>query len=223
MIRSHSRAALAAVLCVVLLLGIDGCRGRHADPSTIVRVRVLDCVPGRLDIAVNGRAAIRNMEFRSGSGYWEVDPGHYTIGVSQRGGRTDEASGELSRGSAYTVLAIPSARTGAAVLKIVREHPVTMDSKRRATLRFVSASPDCASLSLALDNIITVDRTRFAAESLPVALAPGDYDAKLWTGDDRAPLFGPSPIRLQPGRAYTLVAMGLRTDGTLSMQLFEDQ
>lgn len=219
------RNQLACLAVIALLL--TGCRRHHADPMTVAHVRVIDAVPGpaRLNFALNGHAWQKRVDFAADSGYANVDPGNYTLWVNEDGlpDSAADISGAMDAGSAYTILALPHGADGMAVrLKAVRERWELDNPKNRATVRFIAAAPEYSRLSLALDNIIAIDAQRYSTESTSLSLAPGNYALKLWTGDDGTALLGPTPIHVDAGRAYTLVAMGRRSDGTLTVQLYED-
>ena len=203
-------------------LFLAGCHDHGASPDKVARVRIVDAVPSptRLDLSVDGHVVVKHVEFGSDSGYTALEPGHHTLGV-RSGAMSADVSGELERGLAYTVLAIPIGH-GDLGLSVIKESGGA-SAKDRATLRFVAASPDEPKLSLALNNVIAVDALRFKSESEAVSLRPGDYDMKLWTGNDASQLLGPSTVHLDGGKSYTVVAMGRRVDGSLSLRSYEDK
>ena len=218
----NSQAAALVLLGAALAVSTSGCR-QHADPSKVARVRVIDVAPGpeQLDFAVDLQTVARHVKYQSNSGYIALDPGQYSLRVkTEDSNLRDEVSGELERGMSYTVLAL-APRGDALSLKVIREDAEVDSPKDRAALRFIDAS-NTPALSLAIDNVVAVDNLKRLKESRPLTLVPGDYEVKLWTGDDTAQLFGPTPIHLDPGRAYTLIAMGRRADGTLTLQNYRD-
>jgi len=131
-------------------------------------------------------------------------------------------NGELVRGASYTVIAMPVGGAGDLGLSVIREKEA-LTIRDQATLRFIAASSGMGKLSLALNNVIAIDGLKYKTESEPVHLKPGDYDLKLWTGDDASQLLGPSPVHVDGGKSYTVVAMGRRVDGSLTLRIFEDK
>jgi len=191
----------------------------------VSRVRLVDAVPSpvRVDLSLNGHTVAKHVEYGSNSGYTMLEPGHYALGLrSDRGTGSATVSGELVRGASYTVIAMPASDAGDLGLGVIRENEASPMGDR-ATLRFIAASRDMAKLSLALNNVIAIDGLRYKTESQPVSLKPGDYDLKLWTGDDASQLLGPSPAHFDGGKSYTVVAMGRRVDGSLMLRTFEDK
>src|SRR3569833_989534 len=214
-------------LVPVIVLAVSmstGCHDRGTSTKDVARVRVIDGVPSptRLDLTLDGHTIARHVKYADNSGYVALNPGQYRLGVrADRESATGEVSGDMDRGQAYTVVAI-NGRAGGLEVSVISENGGA-PTRDRAQLRFLSMASDEPKLSLALDNVITGDGLRYKSESKAVSLKPGTYDVKLWKGDDSAQLLGPSPISLDGGKSYTVVAMGRRSDGSLTVRCYEDK
>ena len=212
-------------LAAALLL--PGCR-QHSD-SDEVQVRLINAVPdaGALDVSVQGRRVWKGAMFRSSTGYQGIAAGVYELRVdSETLHATLLVNRPLSfeKDHAYTVLALGMARGSSAPtsLQMLDDAPPEGVTGGKAGLRLINAAPGDAGLDLAVNNIVGLEGIRYGRRSGILLLDAGVYDLKVASSDTPDALAGPISLRLDPGRTYTLVAMGQAANQTLSLEAFPD-
>ncbi len=224
---SIPRWALPALLLPIVV--VAGCRhGHRSRPPNTAEVRVIDAVPAdRFTIYAGGRRVVADIRYGSGSNVADLQPGTYHLRiVRNRDGRIVAATKAVVRANCdYSVLLMPAAASPEAVDVRTLEEPASTSAlpPGEATLRFIDASPD-GDMALALNNIVAVNDEPYGAQSRPVNVAAGKYDAKLCRAADvtGSAIVGPQGIRLRKGSVTTLVAMGRQSDGTIALCLFSD-
>jgi hypothetical protein len=188
------------------------------------RVRIGHCSPDapNVDVHVDGDPAFEDVAFGDLSDYAMLSTGDHDIRVVPAGGgdAVIETSLELETGTAYTVLA-----TG--VLADI-EPTVFIDEpgeppSNRAHVRFIHASPDAPNVSIrVVDGPELFANVGFREASAYEAVDDGTYDLEVRPmGDDEAVLTL-DDVSLPGGTAYSAVAIGQVSDGSLDAVLAED-
>ena len=205
---------------------IPGCRQNSG--SDDVQVRLINAVPdaGALDVSVDGQRAWKGASFRSSTGYQGIAEGTYGVRVSAAsvGGELSNRPIVFEKGHAYTVLVLGMVRdvgTPTQVQVLADDAPASVTGGK-AGLRLVNAVPGTPALDLVVNNIVGLENARYGRRSGVLLLDGGSYDLKVVEAGTPYPLIGPISLRLEPGRTYTLVAMGQAANQTLSLEAYPD-
>lgn len=227
----HTRTRWQAWLllgCLLPAMLAAGCRRRSA--SSVVAVRLINAVSDveALTVAVDGQRVWRRSPYRNNTGFRGVPEGDYEVRVSAVG-----ASAPLAvlpplafrRDHVYTVVALGMVGTGDAppgvrVFEDARDERLP-DGKAR--LRLINAAPGAGAVDVLINNIVGLKRVRYGQRSDALLLDGAAYDLKInVSGGSVAPLVGPVSLRLDAGRSYTLVVMGSRAAGSLTLEAYPD-
>lgn len=92
----------------------------------------------------------------------------------------------------------------------------------KVRLRFINAVPGLGAMDVLFNNIVGLDDVAFGHRSDALLLDDGNYDIKVNTAGDVVSVIGPISLRLEPGRAYTLVAMGRPSARGLTLEAYPD-
>lgn len=200
------------------LLGA-GCKSK-SDGGDGVRVRLINAAPNAdgLTVSVNGDRAWKNAAYRSSSGYQTIAAGTYPVRMdAAKLGASPARSLSFDKGHAYTVLAL-----GAKAQLEVLEDAAAAPENGRAGVRLINASLNGRQLDLVVNSIVAAKSVPYGRRSGVLALDGGTYDLQIAAADTPNILAGPVSLRLEPGRTYTLVAMGDPDDGSLSLEAYPD-
>lgn len=206
---------------------VTGCRLSPRSEGGAAQVRLINAVPdaGGLNVSVDGQRLWKRSLFRSNTGYQGVSSGTYPVRLDSASFGTTLLVRSLAfeKGHAYTVLALGQMRKGRPVEAQVMEDeaPGRMEPGK-TTLRLVNAAQGLAPVDLVVNNIVGLKTVAYGKRSSALTLDGGPYDLKIVAADTPDALVGPITVRLQAGRAYTLVTMGRASDGTLSLESFPD-
>jgi hypothetical protein len=192
--------------------------------SARTRLRVGHCSPDapNLDVRVDGAPTFENVTFGGVREYVPLDPGPHEIRVVPAAGG-DPIAGvdvDLATGTSYTVLA-----TGVveAVEPTVFEDDPAVPSPDDARVRFVHASPDAPSVTVAVRGgpVLFAD-VGFRSGTGYETVAAGTYDLDVRFRPGTDPALPVETVALDGGAVYTLVAIGRTVDGPLSTVVVED-
>jgi len=207
---------------------VSGCRLTPRSEGGAAQVRLINAVPdaGGLNISVDGQRVWKRSLFRSNTGYQSISSGNYPV-------RMDSASSgatllvrtlAFEKGHDYTVLALGQMRSGGrpTEIEVLEDEPPGRGESGRTTLRLVNAALGLEPVDLVINNIVGLKAVAYGKRSPVLMLDSGSYDLKIVPADTPDALIGPITLRLEPGRTYTLVAMGRMTDQTLSLEAYPD-
>ncbi len=188
-------------------------------PMSYLRVAHLSPDAPSVDIWVNGARILENVPFQTVSNYLMVTSGQHWIQVTPAGTSEPvviDAVVSLSQNMAYTVAATGLLGDGD-LQPIVLMDDLTTDPTQ-SKIRFVHTSPDAPAVDVALANggAVLFGNVSFrqAAEYLTVASQTYDLEVRLaGTNTVVLPLSG---VPLGAGMNYTVFAIGLAGDGSLS-------
>ncbi len=216
---------LAAAVGVGLgsaLLGA-GCKTK-SDGGDGARVRLINAAPNAdgLTVSVNGDRAWKDAAYRSSSGYQTIAAGTYPVRMdAAKLGASPARSLSFDKGHAYTVLALGGA-VGGTRLEVLEDAATAAPENGRAGVRLINASVNGKPLDLVVNSIVAAKSVPYGRRSGVLALDGGTYDLQIAAADTPNILAGPVSLRLEPGRTYTLVAMGDPDDGSLSLEAYPD-
>jgi hypothetical protein len=169
------------------------------------RVRVAHFSPDApaVDIFLNGaRSPVQGLSYLSATGYLDVPPGSYEVGVAPAGGSPIYS----------TTLTIEAGKVTPTVDAI---YPT-------ALVRLLHAVPDAPAVDIYLDGQLTAAGVRFGDLSGYLSVYPGSYAVAIKpAGSDVTAISG--TLSVEGGKVYTAAAVG-RLSGTpaASVALFED-
>lgn len=216
------------LMSVSTVVFVSGCRyGSHSDGND-ARVRLINAVPdaGGLDVSVDGKRVWKRSQFRSSTGYQGIASGNYPMRLesSEFGATLLTGSLAFEKGHTYTVLALGAVRNGTkpAAVQVFEDERKPSGKNEKALIRLVNAAPGLEPIDLVVNNIVGLKAVAYGKHSKPLALDGGSYDLKIVAADTPAALIGPVSLKLEPGRAYTLVAMGQVSNQTLTLESYPD-
>ena len=219
-------------LCGLLLIGalgalfVSGCRLSPRSEGGEALVRLINAVPdsGGLNVSVDGQRVWKRSLFRSNTGYQGIAAGTYPVRMDSASFGTTLLVRPLAfeKGHGYTVLALGQMRNGGRPVEaqVLEDEAPGRVEPGKTTLRLVNAALGLAPVDLVVNNIVGLKDVAYGKRSAALMLDGGPYDLKIVGADTPEALVGPVTLRLEPGRAYTLVAMGRASDGTLSLEAY---
>ena len=212
----------------VSVLCVSGCRyGSHSDEND-AHVRLINAVPegNGLNVFVDGKKAWKRSLFRSSTGYENIPAGTYPVrfDLADTDATLLVRSLSFEKGHTYTVLALGQGLNGKrpAEVQVFEEEPKAPDNSEKARVRFVNAAHGLLPVDLVVNNIVGLKSVAYGKHSQTLSLDGGSYDMKLVAADTPDTLLGPVSFHLEPGHAYTLVAMGKASDQTLTLEVYPD-
>jgi hypothetical protein len=190
-------------------------------------VRLINAVPdaGGLDVSVDGKRVWKRSAFRSSTGYQAISSGTYPVKIDAAGLGTTLLTKSLSleKRQDYTLLALgPSQNSETRVQMLPDEKPAHLEAGK-ASIRLVNAAPGTHGLDLVVNTIVGVKSVAYGEHSAPLVLASGSYDLQLAAADTPEMLVGPVSLNLEPGKSYTLIAMGRTGNQSLSLEVYPDR
>lgn len=223
MIENQSRRT---VLKALGLAGSAALVGGSATGSVVADedhayVRVAHASPDApaVDVFVNGNAVLEGVEFRTVSGYLELDPGEYTFEVAPagegRGAAVLEATATVNAATFYTVAAIGTLdRIDAAVLE---------DDVSR--LRAIHFAPDAPAVDVAVvDGPVLFEGVEFGRATDYVSVQPGTYDLQVQVSESGEHVATFEGIGVAPATTYSAFALGtVAGDPPFRLQLETDE
>ena len=217
------KTAVCAV-SLLMVLALSWCEaGEKSKESSELRpasVRVAHLSPDApaVDIWVDGSRVLENVPFKAVSDYLSLKPGEHKVQVSPAGASEPiviDATVSLQAKKAYTVAA-----TG--LLKKENLKPVVlvddrMPERKKAKVRFVHTSPDAPAVDVAVTSgPILFKNVAFRKSSDYVSVDAGSYDLEVrLAGTETVALRVPG-VKLSAGTNYSVFAVGLAGDGSLS-------
>jgi hypothetical protein len=194
--------------------------------SPDARIRAVHLSPDapNVDVWADGNVVFSNVAFGEFSDYATVPFGTYNIQVVPAGATEPvviDADLRLQPVKDYTVLAVNTLDSIEPIVIADRRFAV---HPRQASVRFVHASPDAPAVDIALDDgpVVFAD-VEFKEVEDYLRLPAGEYDLEVrLAGTDTVALDLP-PLTFESGTAYTAVAQGLVSDGSLNALLLEDR
>ena len=223
----YTRRPLGLLLLGLVVLSlVPGCR-QHSD-SDDVQVRLINAVPDAdaLDVAVDGQRVWKGASYRSSTGYQGMAAGTYGVQVGATAGNPLLANRPMAfvKGRTYTVLALGLSRNAGtpAQVQVLTDNDTPPLPADKTGLRLINASPGGASLDLVVNNIVGMEAVRYGRRSPVLLLDGGIYDLKVAEAGTANSLAGPVSLHLEPGRTYTLVAMGNVGDQPMTLEAYPD-
>ena len=171
-----------------------------------------------------GKKPGRVRSFASSTGYEGISAGTYPVRFDAVDSDATLLTRSLSfeKGHVYTVLAMEQKGRRSAEVQVFEDEPQTQGNSEKARVRFVNAAKGLPPVDLVVNNIVGLKSVGYGKHSQALSLDGGPYDWKLVAADTPDTLLGPVSLRLEPGHAYTLVAMGNAADQTLTLEIYPD-
>lgn len=220
--RTVSRLAVAMLVLGLMLASV----GTAAADNHTSWIRVVHASPDApaVDIWVNGERAITNLAFPDGTDYVELPAGEYRIQVTPAGAGADQvvidATLTLEANQAYTAMAVGEVANIEAIV-LMDNSGVPADGK--AHVRVVHSSPDAPAVDIAVaGGPVLFSDLAFKEWSDYLPVDAGTYDLEVRVaGTDTVALEIPG-WAAEAGKVYTVAAVGLAGDGSLTVAAFED-
>jgi len=232
------RAILTAA--AVLGLGVSGLAGVAAQDATPTPPKIAcatalgigdagsACVnilhaspdaPG-VDILVNDKVAVENLEFGKATGYVALPAGDHNVKVVPHGEAADkaviDADVTLDADQAYEVLAVGKVADIAPAIFPV--DLAALESTTDAAVRVIHASPDAPGVDIAPDGADPlVTNLEFPKDSGYLTVPAGEVDLEVRPTGTKDVALQLDPIELEAGKVYSVVAIGTLADKTLTV------
>lgn len=209
----------AAALLVAPFAAPAGAQG--ADTG---RVRVMHASPDApaVDIFVDGQKAVTALEFPENTPYVELSQGPHNVKVfaSPSDGTGDpvlEADLNVAAGQDYTVLAVGLLADGSIELLPLQDDNST-PAAGQAHVRLIHASPDAPAVDVVVAGTDTkvFSNIAFKAASPYTPVPAGTYDLEVKAAGTDTTALTLSGVALAERTVYTVVAVGLLDDGSLT-------
>jgi hypothetical protein len=213
-------AALALALAVL----------QPASANDNGRVRIMHASPDTpaVDIFVNGQKAIDALAFPEDTGYIELPAGTYNVEVyvSPSDGSGDpalQADLTIAAGTDYTVLATGLLADGSLGLLPLQDNNAT-PAAGNAHVRLIHASADAPAVDVLVAGTTTkvFSNVEFNAAQGPNPVPAGTYDLQVQVAPDGPAVLDLPGIALSARTVYTVVAIGLAGDGSLTVKALVD-
>jgi hypothetical protein len=218
--RSITIRRLATAIFFLALAALVPAAGVSAQTDQ-ARIRIVHASPDapNVDIWVNGSVAVSNLAFKEATDYIALPAGDYDIAVTPTGGTAADAVIEatltLEGGMDYTVAAVGQV---AEIAPLVLEDNNAAPAAGKAHIRVVHASPDAPAVDIAVaGGPVLIENLAFptASDYLPVDAATYNLEVRP-TGTDTSAL-DINGFVAESGTVYTIFAVGLVSDGSLSV------
>lgn len=175
-----------------------------------------------VDVYVNGEAALTELAFGEASGWVGLPAGEHQIQVAAAGSDVAsaviDANVELMAGEAYEVAA-----TGLLAEIEAQVYPVDLasvgsEAEPMARIRVVHASPDAPAVDVAVtDGDVLIGELAFPNASDYLEVPAGSYDLEVRPAGATDVVLELPGVELEGGTAYSVYAIGLAGDGTLTV------
>jgi len=211
------RMAILAVAAAPLVLAACGKDNVTAPSTATARVRVAHLSPDApaVDVYVNGTKALSNVPFKDVSSYLPVPAGSTSFRVTPANAASPvviDATVTLNAGGNYTVAAT-GFLAGIQPLLLEDDRGTTGQSK----VRFVHASPDAPAVDIAVTGgPVLFSNVSFRQASGYPQVAPSTYDLEARPAGTSTVALAVPDVTLRPGTNYTVFAVGLLSNGSLS-------
>ncbi|GAA5187271.1 DUF4397 domain-containing protein [Ferrimonas gelatinilytica] len=185
-------------------------------------VRVLHASPDapKVNVMVNGAAALEAVDYAVGSGFIALEEDSYEIAVDAilPGGDTTTVVGPASipidADTEYSVVAVGKAGDGT-LEPLILSRPKADFGAGNIRLQVLHASPDAPAVDIYLtapgDDISMMDpalaAVPFKASSDLIEVASGDYQVRVTLPDSKEPVFDTGALTLEAGTDLMLVAI----------------
>ena len=188
-----------------------------ADGKAMVRVVHASPDAPAVDVWVNGAVAFSNAPFKGITNYASLDPASYQVQVTPTGASTPvviDATLDLAADTDYTVVAVGQL-ANIEPLVLVDNNAIPAEGKSH--VRFVHASPDAPAVDIAVKGgpvLFSNVAFKGVGDYLPVDAGTYDLEVRL-AGTTTVALEVPG-VKLDAQTVYTIFAMGLAGDGSLT-------
>jgi LPXTG-motif cell wall-anchored protein len=188
-----------------------------ADGKAMVRVVHASPDAPAVDVWVNGSVAFSNLPFKGITSYAGLDAGSYQVQVTPTGAATPvviDATLDLAADTDYSVVAVGLL---ANIEPLVLVDNNSTPAAGKAHVRFVHASPDAPAVDVAVKGgpvLFSNVPFKGVGDYLPVDTGTYDLEVRL-AGTTTVALEVPG-VKLDDQVVYTIFAMGLAGDGTLT-------
>ncbi len=183
------------------------------------RVRVVHASPDApaVDVWVNGSVAFSNAPYKGITDYASLAPASYQVQVTPTGASTPaviSATLDLAADTDYSVVAVGQL---ANIEPLVLVDNNALPAAGKAHVRFVHASPDAPAVDIAVKGgPVLFSNIPFKGVGAYLPVDSGTYDLEVrLAGTDTVALEVPG-LALENQVVYTVFAMGLAGDGTLT-------
>ncbi|MFC5368818.1 DUF4397 domain-containing protein [Salinirubrum litoreum] len=190
-------------------------------------VRIGHCSPDapNVDVRLDGETVIEDVPFRTIGDYQQVPAGSHEVHVLPTGSEESviETSIDVDAGEQYTALATGTVADENLKLTVLTDEVGEVPSGK-AHVRFIHCSPDAprVTVRVADDGPTLFENVRFRRGTDYTPVDAGTYDIEvLPSGSDEVAL-SLSGIEFEGATAYSAIAVGLVSEGTLGAELIED-
>lgn len=212
---------LITVAILIMSLGALSFSAVAAQEGDTAKVRVIHASPDapNVDVYVNGEAAVTDLAFQEATDYLDLPGGDYQIQVTATGSSPDEAvidaTVTIENGVWYSIAAIGQLES---IAPLVLQDNITEPASGMAHLRVVHASPDAPNVDVAVTGgPVLIEDLPFgeATDYLPVDA--GSYDLEVRPAGTEDVALAIPGFMAEAGNVYTVVAVGLAGDGSLTV------
>ncbi len=226
------RRVVTAALLVAGSLVLSACGNDSDTPQT--QLRVIHAAPDapKVNVLLDGEAALTEVDYKGGSGFIDLDRGTYDITVDgiTPGGEVTVISApgtSLAADTEYSVLAIGKLASGGSLSPLVLANVSTPVPAGQARAQVVHAAPDAPPVSVYvtapgadLAAATALGTFSFGNELGPVEVPAGNYQIRVTLANNPAALvYDAGTVALTNGASLLLVAVANTTTGGAPISL----
>jgi hypothetical protein len=185
------------------------------------RLRIVHNVANgpKVDGFLDGKAALRDVPYKSISDYLEVTSGSHIVTVKVSGSETIIVDGEIDLvpGVGYTLIVHGLITDLKSIAPLLVDDSLTCPSHGKAHVRFIHAAAGAPAVDIYAGNVRIFDNVSYGQLSTPeyLPVMAGHINLSVTTAAsvnisaDIKRVLGPIPLRLANGGIYTIIASGL--------------
>ncbi len=168
-----------------------------------------------VDVVVEEKVLFSNISFNTKTNFELIDAGEYTISINQAGTSNiilGPVRASLKQGRDH-ILFITGLVDGEPQLTA----KLLVKKTRPAFFRFYNTSPDVGSVNVYIDNNLYFQNVEYGQPTKFEKIGFGNLEIVIKQGDTT--IVGPIRVNFEPGKAYTIVLVGLFTGKSGGTQL----
>ncbi len=211
--------AVFGVTLLLLLAGFSGSLVAAESNSGSGTVTVIHGVPGlTVDVYVNGQLTLQNFKPGTITDPMTLPAGNYSIDIRPAGAAADSApaisgSATLASGANVTIIAHLDANGSPTLSVFANDTSPIAAGKSRLVVRHTAAAPAVDILANGSVLFSNLSNPNQASADVPA----GSYDVKVAPAGSTQAVLDAGSVKLAPGTAYFVYAVGSLNDNTVSL------
>lgn len=168
-----------------------------------------------VNVVIDGKKALSNVEYKTQSGYLKVPSGKHYLSIMAGGKTLASADVNLKPKTDYTVIAHGDVTNLPSISLLALEDNNSCPARGKSHLRFVHAAAGAPAVDVwASDNAKAFSNVSYGQTGNPTYLPvdAGVINVSVTPTGSTQRVLGPLPLNLEEGKIYTVTASGLVGD-----------